>query len=163
MIMRDCTYVSGCQYRCRSLCVHLLLFDHLSPTRPLHSLHPLYLQLFLSLPSLSMTTSYPSFNLFFFLLQCLSLHNLLILMCLCTIFTILLSPLLSSPYLFFPFFSYLILSCFISALFLIFFSPSLPNIIFRAFLTGFREMIPVDWMRMFSAKELQLLISGDQR
>ena len=24
-------------------------------------------------------------------------------------------------------------------------------------------MIPVDWIRMFSARELQLLISGDQR
>ena len=33
----------------------------------------------------------------------------------------------------------------------------------RAFLTGFRELIPVDWMRMFSPKELQVLISGDKR
>ena len=33
----------------------------------------------------------------------------------------------------------------------------------RAFLGGFREMIPVDWMRMFGSRELQLLISGDKR
>jgi ubiquitin-protein ligase E3 C len=33
----------------------------------------------------------------------------------------------------------------------------------RAFLSGFRDMIPVDWMRMFGPRELQLLISGDKR
>jgi ubiquitin-protein ligase E3 C len=31
----------------------------------------------------------------------------------------------------------------------------------RAFLQGFREIIPVSWVRLFSAKELQRLISGD--
>lgn len=31
----------------------------------------------------------------------------------------------------------------------------------RAFLRGFRELIPVAWVRLFSAKELQKLISGD--
>ena len=33
----------------------------------------------------------------------------------------------------------------------------------RAFLSGFRVMIPLEWIRMFNTKELQLLISGDQR
>jgi ubiquitin-protein ligase E3 C len=33
----------------------------------------------------------------------------------------------------------------------------------RAFLDGFRDLIPVDWIRMFSARELQLLIGGDIR
>jgi ubiquitin-protein ligase E3 C len=31
----------------------------------------------------------------------------------------------------------------------------------RAFLEGFREIVPVSWVRLFSAKELQRLISGD--
>jgi hypothetical protein len=31
----------------------------------------------------------------------------------------------------------------------------------RAFLEGFRSLIPVSWIRLFSAKELQKLISGD--
>jgi ubiquitin-protein ligase E3 C len=31
----------------------------------------------------------------------------------------------------------------------------------HAFLDGFREIIPVSWVRLFSAKELQKLISGD--
>jgi len=31
----------------------------------------------------------------------------------------------------------------------------------RAFLNGFRDLIPVAWVRLFSAKELQKLISGD--
>ncbi|OEU13784.1 hypothetical protein FRACYDRAFT_188538 [Fragilariopsis cylindrus CCMP1102] len=31
----------------------------------------------------------------------------------------------------------------------------------RAFLRGFRDLIPVSWVRLFSAKELQKLISGD--
>eukprot|EP01036_Dinobryon_divergens_P023528 gene23528-31881_t len=33
----------------------------------------------------------------------------------------------------------------------------------RAFLHGFRSMIPLEWIRMFSTRELQLLISGDRR
>lgn len=33
----------------------------------------------------------------------------------------------------------------------------------RAFLKGFRVMIPIDWIRMFNTQELQLLISGDRR
>jgi len=33
----------------------------------------------------------------------------------------------------------------------------------RAFLRGFRTMIPLPWLRMFNTKELQLLISGDNR
>jgi len=31
----------------------------------------------------------------------------------------------------------------------------------RAFLTGFRDLIPASWVRLFSAYELQKLISGD--
>lgn len=31
----------------------------------------------------------------------------------------------------------------------------------RAFLSGFRDIIPLEWIRMFSAKELQLIIGGD--
>ncbi|KAG7365330.1 HECT-domain ubiquitin-transferase [Nitzschia inconspicua] len=31
----------------------------------------------------------------------------------------------------------------------------------RSFLEGFREIVPVSWVRLFSAKELQKLISGD--
>jgi ubiquitin-protein ligase E3 C len=33
----------------------------------------------------------------------------------------------------------------------------------RALLRGFRDLIPVGWIRMFSARELQLLIGGDLR
>lgn len=33
----------------------------------------------------------------------------------------------------------------------------------RAFLDGCRDIIPVDWLRMFGPHELQLLIGGDQR
>jgi ubiquitin-protein ligase E3 C len=33
----------------------------------------------------------------------------------------------------------------------------------RAFLAGFRSIIPATWMRMFSRRELQLLISGDDQ
>lgn len=33
----------------------------------------------------------------------------------------------------------------------------------RAFLSGFRLLIPVEWIRMFNTRELQLLISGDKR
>eukprot|EP01038_Epipyxis_sp_PR26KG_P007199 gene7199-9826_t len=33
----------------------------------------------------------------------------------------------------------------------------------RALLAGFRTMIPIEWIRMFNTKELQLLISGDKR
>lgn len=33
----------------------------------------------------------------------------------------------------------------------------------RAFLKGFRVMIPIEWIRMFNIQELQLLISGDRR
>jgi len=33
----------------------------------------------------------------------------------------------------------------------------------RAVLTGFRTLVPVEWIRMFSTGELQLLISGDAR
>jgi ubiquitin-protein ligase E3 C len=33
----------------------------------------------------------------------------------------------------------------------------------RAFLRGFRDLIPVSWVRLFSAKELQKLISGDDK
>merc|ERR1712107_152912 len=33
----------------------------------------------------------------------------------------------------------------------------------RAFLKEFRDLIPVSWVRLFSAKELQRLISGDDR
>lgn len=33
----------------------------------------------------------------------------------------------------------------------------------RAFLAGFRELIEVDWLSMFSARELQLLIGGEQK
>lgn len=33
----------------------------------------------------------------------------------------------------------------------------------RAFLKGFRVMIPIEWIRMFNTQELQLLISGDKR
>jgi ubiquitin-protein ligase E3 C len=33
----------------------------------------------------------------------------------------------------------------------------------RSLLAGFRDMIPLDWIRMFSPHELQLLISGSQR
>jgi hypothetical protein len=33
----------------------------------------------------------------------------------------------------------------------------------RAFLSGFRDVIPVNWLRMFSAPELQLLIGGTPR
>ena len=33
----------------------------------------------------------------------------------------------------------------------------------RAFLEGFRVMVPAEWIRMFSTRELQLLISGDRR
>ena len=98
--------------------------------------------------------------------QCISLNNLLILTCLCTDLTILPSSHLYSPSLLLPLLSYLILSYHISSSYYFLSSShfiSLISIVFRAFLTGFREMIPVDWMRMFSAKELQLLISGDQR
>jgi len=33
----------------------------------------------------------------------------------------------------------------------------------RAFLRGFHDLIPVDWIRMFDARELQMLISGDDQ
>jgi len=33
----------------------------------------------------------------------------------------------------------------------------------RAFLSGFRELIEVEWLSMFSARELQLLISGEEK
>ena len=33
----------------------------------------------------------------------------------------------------------------------------------RAFLAGFRSMIPGEWMRLFSPREMQLLISGDDQ
>ena len=33
----------------------------------------------------------------------------------------------------------------------------------RAFLDGCRDIIPVDWIRMFGPHELQLLIGGDMR
>jgi ubiquitin-protein ligase E3 C len=33
----------------------------------------------------------------------------------------------------------------------------------RAFLRGFRDLIPVDWIRMFDARELQMVIGGQQR
>ena len=33
----------------------------------------------------------------------------------------------------------------------------------KAFLSGFRELIPAEWLRMFSSFELQLLISGEQK
>ena len=33
----------------------------------------------------------------------------------------------------------------------------------RAFLRGFRDIIPVDWIRMFDARELQMVIGGEQR
>jgi hypothetical protein len=33
----------------------------------------------------------------------------------------------------------------------------------RAFLAGFRSIIPAEWMRMFSRREMQLLISGDDQ
>jgi len=33
----------------------------------------------------------------------------------------------------------------------------------RAFMSGFRSMVPVSWIQMFSPKELQLLISGDPK
>ncbi len=33
----------------------------------------------------------------------------------------------------------------------------------RAFIRGFRDMIPLDWIRMFHVHELQLVIGGDQR
>jgi ubiquitin-protein ligase E3 C len=33
----------------------------------------------------------------------------------------------------------------------------------RAFLRGFRDLIPVDWIRMFDARELQMIIGGEQR
>jgi ubiquitin-protein ligase E3 C len=32
----------------------------------------------------------------------------------------------------------------------------------KAFLTGFRELIPINWIRMFNPHELQLLIAGDR-
>lgn len=31
----------------------------------------------------------------------------------------------------------------------------------RAFLSGFRSIIPLKWIRIFSAQELQLIIGGD--
>eukprot|EP00597_Dinobryon_sp_UTEXLB2267_P010571 CAMPEP_0170101272 /NCGR_PEP_ID=MMETSP0020_2-20130122/2160_1 /TAXON_ID=98059 /ORGANISM="Dinobryon sp., Strain UTEXLB2267" /LENGTH=1091 /DNA_ID=CAMNT_0010324337 /DNA_START=453 /DNA_END=3728 /DNA_ORIENTATION=- len=33
----------------------------------------------------------------------------------------------------------------------------------HAFVSGFRSIIPLEWIRMFSTRELQLLISGDRR
>jgi len=33
----------------------------------------------------------------------------------------------------------------------------------RSLLKGFRELIPIEWIRMFNTTELQLLISGDRR
>jgi hypothetical protein len=33
----------------------------------------------------------------------------------------------------------------------------------RAFMSGFRSIVPVSWIQMFSPKELQLLISGDPK
>lgn len=33
----------------------------------------------------------------------------------------------------------------------------------RAFLSGFRELVALEWLSMFSARELQLLISGEQK
>ena len=33
----------------------------------------------------------------------------------------------------------------------------------RAFLSGFRQLVSVDWMRLFSPRELQLVISGEER
>jgi ubiquitin-protein ligase E3 C len=33
----------------------------------------------------------------------------------------------------------------------------------RALLAGFRMLVPLEWIRMFSTRELQLLISGDRR
>lgn len=33
----------------------------------------------------------------------------------------------------------------------------------RAFLRGFHDLIPVDWIRMFDARELQMVIGGEQR
>jgi len=33
----------------------------------------------------------------------------------------------------------------------------------RAFMSGFRSMLPVSWIQMFSPKELQLLLSGDPK
>jgi hypothetical protein len=33
----------------------------------------------------------------------------------------------------------------------------------RAFLRGFRDLIPVEWIRMFDARELQMVIGGQQR
>lgn len=33
----------------------------------------------------------------------------------------------------------------------------------RSFLQGFRDLIPVNWIRMFNPKELQLLIGGEDR
>jgi ubiquitin-protein ligase E3 C len=33
----------------------------------------------------------------------------------------------------------------------------------RALLAGFRQLVPLEWIRMFSTRELQLLISGDRR
>ena len=33
----------------------------------------------------------------------------------------------------------------------------------RALRSGFQSMIPLEWIRMFDTRELQLLISGDQR
>jgi len=33
----------------------------------------------------------------------------------------------------------------------------------RAFLTGFHELVPLAWLRMFSPRELQLLIGGDAK
>lgn len=32
----------------------------------------------------------------------------------------------------------------------------------NAFLGGFRELIPLDWIRMFSTQELQVMISGHE-
>ena len=33
----------------------------------------------------------------------------------------------------------------------------------KAFMSGFHQMISVDWTTMFSARELQLLISGEEK
>lgn len=33
----------------------------------------------------------------------------------------------------------------------------------RAFLAGFRIMIPQEWLKMFSCQEMQLIISGEQK
>ena len=39
------------------------------------------------------------------------------------------------------------------------FDPDRFNLL-RAFLRGFRQLVPLSWMRMFGAPELQLLLGG---